>query len=102
VTDPDIAVAPGPVILKVVVLIVVASIGTLNVALTVELSATPTAPFNGTVDTTVGGGAVVKVHRELAARGEPVGSFAPVVIVAVNKVLLARTAVGANVAVVPA
>ena len=38
----------------------------------------------------------------MAAKGAPVGSFAPVVIVAVNKVLLARTAVGVNVAVVPA
>ena len=60
------------------------------------------APFGGTVDTTVGGGAVVKVHTELAARGAPVGSMAPVVIVAVNKVLLGRTTVGVNVAVLPA
>jgi hypothetical protein len=87
---------------KVVALIVVASIGTLNVAVTVVLSATLTAPFAGTVETTVGGGAVVKVHTKFAASGTPAGSFAPVVIVAVNRVLLARTAVGVNVAVTPA
>ena len=38
---------------------------------------------------------------ELAASGAPEGSFAPVVIVAVNKVLLARMTVGVNVAVLP-
>jgi hypothetical protein len=86
---------------NVVALIVAASIGTLNVAVTVVLLATPTAPFNGVVETTVGGGAVVKVHTKLAARGAPAGSLAPVVIVAVNKVLLASTAAGVNVAVVP-
>ena len=100
-TDPATAVAPGPVSLNVVALIVVASIGTLNVAVTVVLSATPTAPFKGTVETTVGGAAVVKVHTKLAVSGAPVGSFAPVVIVAVNNVLFARMAVGVNVAVVP-
>jgi hypothetical protein len=83
-------------------LIVLASIGTLNVAFTVALSATLRAPFAGIVETTVGGGAVVKVHTKLAASEAPVGSFAPVVIVAVNRVLLARTAVGVKVAVVPA
>jgi hypothetical protein len=83
-------------------LIVVASIGTLNVAVTVALSATLRAPFTGIVETTVGGGAVVKVHTKLADKGTPARSFAPVVIVAVNKVLLARTAVGVKVAVLPA
>ena len=101
-TEPDIVGVPGPVTLKVVALIVVTSIGTLNVALTVVLSATPMAPLDGTVDTTVGGGAVVKVHTELAVREAPVGSVAPVVIVAVNKVLLGRTTAGVNVAVLPA
>jgi hypothetical protein len=101
-TEPVTVVAPGPVSVKVVTLIVVASIGTLNVAVTVILSATVTALFAGTVETTVGGGAVVNVHTKLAASGTPAGSFAPVVIVAVNKVLLARTAVGVNVAVFPA
>jgi hypothetical protein len=74
----------------------------LNVAVTNVFTATPVAPFTGTVDTTVGGAAVVKAHTKLAASGTPVGSFAPVVIVAVNTVLLARTAVGVNVAVLPA
>jgi hypothetical protein len=85
----------------VLAVIVAASIGTLNVAVTVVLSATPTARFAGTVETTVGGGAVVKVHTKLAASGAPVGSFAPVVIVAVIKVPEGRTAAGVNVAVLP-
>ena len=101
-TDPVTFVAPGPVTLKVVALIVVASIGTLKVAVTLVLSATPTAPFDGTVETTVGGAAVVKAHTKLAASGAPVGSFAPVAIVTVNKVPLARTTAGVNVAVLPA
>lgn len=95
-------VAPGPINLNVVVLIVVASIGTLNVADRTTPSATPTALLAGTVGgTTAGVAAVVKVHTKLLASGTPVGSCAPVVIVAVNKVLLARITVGVNVAVVP-
>jgi len=68
------------------------------------LMATPVAPLNGTVETTVGLGAgtVVKVQTKLAASAAPVRSFAPVVIVAVYKVPLARAVVGVNVAVVPA
>jgi hypothetical protein len=81
---------------------VAAFMASLNVAVTNVFTATPVAPFTGTVDTTVGGGAVVKVHTKLAASGAPAGSFAPVEIVTVNTVLLARTAVGANVAVLPA
>ena len=87
--------------MKVVPVMVAGFIGTLKVAEMVVLTATAVARFAGTVDTIVGGGAVVKVHTKLAARGAPVGSFAPVVMVAVNKVLLARTSVGVNVAVVP-
>ena len=83
-------------------MMVVASIGTLNAAEIVVLTATPVAPFAGMVETTAGGAAVVNVHTKFTASGAPVGSFAPVVIVAVNAVLLARTAVGVNVAVVPA
>jgi hypothetical protein len=74
----------------------------LNVAEIVVLTATAVAPFTGTVETTVGGGAVVNVHAKLAASGAPVRSFAPVVIVAVYKMLVASVTVGANVAVVPA
>jgi len=100
-TDPVTAVVPGPFRVNVVVFIVLASIGTLNVAERTTPSDTPTALLAGTVDSTVGGGAVVKVHTKLAASGVPEGSFAPVVIVAVNNVLLARIAVGVKVAVLP-
>src|SRR6202140_4675934 len=99
---PATGVAPGPVTVKVVPLMVAAFMISLNVAEMVVLTATPVAPFAGTVETTVGGAAVVNVQTKLAASGTPAGSFAPVVIVAVNKVLLARTAVGANVVVLPA
>src|ERR1700687_104580 len=99
---PATGVAPGPGNVKVVPLMVAAFMTSLNVAEMVVLTATPVAPFAGTVETTVGGAGVVKVHTKLVASGAPVGSFAPVVIVAVNKVLLARTAVGVNVAVLPA
>jgi hypothetical protein len=86
---------------KVVPLIVAAFMASLNVAEIVVFTATPVAPFTGTVETTVGAAAVVNVHTKLAASEAPVGSFAPVVIMAVNKVLLARIADGVNVAVVP-
>jgi hypothetical protein len=98
---PATGVVPGPVSVKVAGLIVAGSIGTLNVAEIAVLMATLLAPFTGTVERTVGGGAVVKVQTKLAASEAPAGSFAPVVMVAVNRVLLARTVVGANVAVFP-
>ena len=101
-TAPATGVAPGPVTVKVAPLMVAAFMTSLNVAETRVLTGTAVAPFAGTVETTVGGAAVVKLHTKFAASGAPVGSFAPVVMVAVNKVLLARTAVGVNVAVVPA
>src|ERR1700735_4388890 len=74
----------------------------MNVADTVVLTATLVAPLIGTVETTLGAGAVVKVHTKLAARGTPVGSFAPVVMVAMYKVPFASPIAGVNVAVVPA
>jgi hypothetical protein len=77
-------------------------IGVLKVAAIFWLSGTFVALPAGTVAVTAGGGAVVNVHTKLAASGAPVGSFAPAVIVAVNKVLLARTEAGVNVAVFPA
>jgi hypothetical protein len=83
-------------------LIVAASIGTLNMAEIAVLMATLVAPFTGTVEMTAGGGAVVKVQTKLPVNDTPAGSFAPVVMVAVNKVLLARIAVGVNVAVLAA
>jgi hypothetical protein len=81
---------------------VAAFMASLNLAEMVVLTATSLAPVIGTVEITLGGGAVVKVHAKLAARGAPVGSFAPVVIVAVYMVLVVRATVGANVAVTPA
>jgi hypothetical protein len=95
-------VAPGPVKVNVAPLIVAAFMASLNVAETRVFTGTAVAPLAGTVEITEGGAAVVKVHTKFAASGAAVGSFAPVVIVAVNTVLLARTAVGVNVAVVPA
>ena len=88
--------------MNVAALMVAGFMASLNVAEMVVLTATAVAPFIGTAETTLGGGAVVKVHTTLAASGVPAGFFAPVVIVAVNNVLLARIAVGVNVAVVPA
>ena len=88
--------------MKVAPLIVAAFMASLNVAEIAVLTATAVAPLAGTVETTVGGADVIKVHTKLAANGAPVGSFAPVVTVAVNKVLLAKTAVGVKVAVLPA
>jgi hypothetical protein len=74
----------------------------LNVAEIVVVTATAMAPFTGTVEMTVGAAAVVNVRTTLATSGAPVGSLAPVVIVAVYKVLFRRAADGVNVAVVPA
>jgi hypothetical protein len=102
VTPPATGVAPGPVTVKVVPLMVAAFMASLNVAETRVLTGTAVAPLAGTVDTTVGGAAVANVHTKLAASGTPAGSLAPVVIVAVNMVLLARTVVGVKVAVEPA
>ena len=104
-TVPATGVAPGPVTVKVPPLMVAAFMTSLNVAETRVFAGTAVAPLAGTVETTVGGAAaaaVVNVHTKLAANGAPAGSFAPVVIVAVYKVLLARTTVGAKVAVLPA
>jgi len=101
VTAPATGVAPGPVTVKVVPLMVAAFMTSLNVVEIAVLTATAAAPFAGTVEMTLGGGAVVKVHTKLAASAAPAGSFAPVVMVAVNTVLLARIAAGVNVPVVP-
>jgi len=94
-------VAPGPVTVKVPALMVAAFMTSLNVSEIAVFTATAPAPFAGIVDTTLGGGAVVKVQTKLTASAAPEGSFAAVVIVAVNGVLLGRIAVGVNVAVVP-
>jgi len=102
VTVPATGVAPGPVTVKVAALIVAGFIASLNVAETRVFTGTAVAPLAGTVEVTVGDAAVVKVHTKLAASAAPEGSFAPVVIVAVNGVLVARNAVGVKVAVPPA
>jgi hypothetical protein len=94
-------VAPGPVKVNVATLIVAGFMASLNVAEIVVLTATVVAALRGIVETTMGGAAVVKFHTMLANSPWPARSCAPVVIVAVNTVLLARTAVGVNVAVFP-
>jgi len=101
VTVPATGVAPGPVTVNVVALIVAGFMASLKVAEMGVLTATPVAPLIGTVETTVGAAAVVKVQTKLAASPAPVRSFAPVVIVAVNTVLAASVVAGVNVAVVP-
>jgi hypothetical protein len=102
VTVPVTGVGPGPVNVKVTALTVAGFIASLNVAEIAVLTAAAVDPLSGTVETTVGAGAVENVHTKLAASGTPVGSFAPVVIVAIYKVAVARADVGVNVAVVPA
>ena len=98
-TTPATGVAPGPVTVKVAALMVAAFMASLNVAEMVVLTATAVAPFTGTVETTLGGGAVVKAHTKLAARALPWVLCAAGVTVAVYWVLAARAAVGAKVAV---
>ena len=87
--------------MKLAEVIVAGSIASLNVAEIGVLTATAVAPLAGIVETTVGGTAVVKVHTKLAANAEPAESLAPAVIVAVNKVSVARRADGVRVATVP-
>ena len=101
-TVPATGVAPGPVKVNVAEVIVAGFMARLKVAEIVALAVAAMAALTGTVEITVGGAAVVKVHTKLASRGAPVGPFAPVVMVAMYKVPVARTAVGVNVAVVPA
>jgi hypothetical protein len=82
------------------------SIASLKVAVGFVLRATRVAEFAGTVELTVGGvvsGAapVVKLQTKLLTIALPARSLAPVVIVAVKRVLAARLLVGVKVAVVP-
>ena len=88
--------------MNVVALIVAGFMALLNVAEMAAFTATAVAALTGIVETTVGATAVVNVETKLAAKAAPVGSFAPTPIVAVYKVLVARTSVGVNLAVVPA
>ena len=92
---------------KVAVLTVKGSIASLNVAARFLPSRTSVAPFAGTVKVTIGAvvsgvAPVVKVHTWSLASGLPARSRAPVVIVAVYRVLGARATVGLKVAVTPA
>lgn len=80
-TAPVIGVAPGPVTVKVAVLIVAGFIASLNVAERRVFTGTAVAPLAGTVEMTVGA-PVVKVHTKFAAKALPPGSWAPVVMVA--------------------
>ena len=101
-TVPATGVAPGPVKVNVAVLIVAGFMARLKVAEIAVFTDEAVPPLTGTVEVTVGGAAVVKVQTKSAASVVPVGSFAPVVIVAIYNVLVVRTAVGVNVAVFPA
>lgn len=87
---------------KVLVVMDVPSIGSLNVAVKVVFVATLEARSAGVVESTVGAPAVVNVQGlgiTLAARPLPARSLAPVVTVAMYAVLGSRAAVGVNVAV---
>src|SRR5207253_1192143 len=101
------AVPPGPVTLKLAVLIVKGSIASLKVALMVWLIATAVAPPAGTVEVTVGGvvsgvAAVAKSRPKAVRGGLPARSLAPVGIVGVKAVRGARGLAGVKVAVAPA
>jgi hypothetical protein len=76
-------------------------IGLLNVAASFWLSGTLVAAPAGFVEVTAGWDPTMKVHTKLDANAAPVGSFAPVVIVAVNRVLAGSAVAGVNVAVLP-
>src|SRR5580658_6109139 len=101
VTAPATAVVPGPVTVNVAVVMVVEFIDSLNVAEIFWFSGTPTAPFTGIVEVTLGLVPVVKVQTKFAASALPVGFVAPVVMVPVYAVLGSKFAAGVNVAVVP-
>lgn len=88
VTAPATAVAPGPVRVNVVPVIVAGFMAVLNVAETFWLMGTAVAPFTGIVEMIVGAlefvvRPVVKVHTKFAASAFPPALIAPVVIVAV-------------------
>ena len=80
---PDTGVAPGPITMNVPDVIVAGSMAWLKMAEIGVLTANAVSPLAGIVETTVGGAAVVNVHKKLAASTAPVRSLAPVVIVAI-------------------
>src|SRR5213082_2189473 len=94
-----ITVPPGPVNLKLAVLIVKGSIASLKVALMVWLIGTAVAALAGRVALTVGGvvsgvAPVVKLQLKSVASALPAKSLTPVVTVAVNVVRGARALAG--------
>ena len=101
-TAPAASVTPGPAKVNVAEVIVAGFMARLKVAEIVALAVAKVVPFTGSVEMTVGGAVVAKVQTKLVARGAPLRSFAPVVIVAMYKVLVASVAVGVKVAEVPA
>jgi hypothetical protein len=105
VTAPVTPTPLGPVNVKVAALIVVELIASLKAALSAWLIAALVPPLTGAVKMTVGGvgaGTVLKLHAKALVRALPARSVAPVVIVAVNKVLVASGIAGVKVATVPA
>src|SRR5207302_654838 len=101
------AVPPGPVTLKLAVVIVNGSIASLKVALMVWLIGTAVAPLAGTVALTVGGvvsgvAPVVELQLKSVASALPARSLDPVLTVVVNVVSGARLPAGVKVAVTPA
>src|SRR6266699_822760 len=101
------AVPPGPITLKLAVLMVKGSIAALKVALMGWVIATAVAPLAGTVELTIGGvvsgvAPVVKLQLKSVASALPAKSLAPVVTAAVYMVSGARLPPGVKVAVTPA
>jgi hypothetical protein len=80
-----------------------AFMASLKVAVSRVLGQMPDDPFGGATEITVGGAhelpPVEKVQTKLLANGTPDGSWAPVVIVAVKRVLSASGLDGVKVAV---
>ena len=83
-TAPATGVAPGPVTVKVVPLMVAAFMASLNVPETSVLTGTTVALLAGIVETMVGT-PVLKLHTKLAASALPNVSLAPVVSRAVRR-----------------
>ena len=104
VTVPLTDVVPGPLKVKVVVLIVAGSMACGKTAATTVLGQIPLETFGGVTEVGGAGGrqsvaAVVKVHTKLLASAVPNMFCAPMVIVAVYSVLTARLADGVKIAV---
>src|ERR1044071_101396 len=107
VTVPVTGVTPGPVRVKVDVVIVVWSMASLKVTARVWLRGTSVAELKGTVETTVGAEVSaaplgVNLQTKLVVNPFPARSRARVVIVAVYIVFDASALAGIKIAVVPA